>query len=207
MKRLRTGLIRQGPELYSLQSNPLLKPLRRASEDYEQPALLMRKLKPKEVKKLDQGFIAEPELEPKPSTPMSSEMASSVLSTGAGSFPKEDPGLCPRFLPQIPQALCSLLLHATLPTSTPMLQPQNRVETAERSCKSLSCLTTELKEEGDGNRSQTPISLVRARLSLRLSRDRKVGQFGICHGYFRHPHLYYCFADSQVGCSQSLPTG
>lgn len=28
-------------------------------------------------------------------------------------------------------------------------------------------------------------------LRLGLSRDRKVGQFGICHGYFQHPHLYY----------------
>lgn len=46
------------------------------------------------------------------------------------------------------------------------------------------------EEDAGGNRSQTLISLVLAGLSLRLSRDRKVGQFGICHGYFQHPHLY-----------------
>ena len=28
-------------------------------------------------------------------------------------------------------------------------------------------------------------------VSVSDSRDRKVGQFGICHGYFQHPHLYY----------------
>ena len=44
------------------------------------------------------------------------------------------------------------------------------------------------KEVGTGpklpSHSSSPVS-------VSDSRDRKVGQFGICHGYFQHPHLYY----------------
>lgn len=160
--------------------------------------LPMRKLKPREVKKRGQGFTAEARLEPKPAAPKSNalppangpsqdRMEASVLGSST-NFPR-------------PSAR-----HSSRPTPQP--QRQRRVETAGRGRKSLSCLTTVLEEEdGGGNRSQTPISLVLARLRLRLSRDRKVGQFGICHGYFRHPHLYYSFTHSQAGWSWSRPAG
>lgn len=71
-------------------------------------------------------------------------------------------------------------------------------------CQSLYRLASELGREAAGSGPKLPSRLSSA-ISASDSRDRKVGQFGICHGYFQHPHLYYSFVHSQAGWNPSLP--